>query len=372
MQALIDLQREYMKEYNLDGLIAMTPENITYSIGTSVPTQTTVRSRPVFHILTMDADPIVVVVNIEDPFVKENSWISNDRIFSYPEFIMEPIDLVVEKLVELRLPGKKVGIEFDYISQKDYFALTKALPDIEFVDASEIFSDMRQVKLKHELDIIEEFGSKAEGVIYTAFENARAGISERELANYLTKGFNEIGGDKLNMLVVASGERSCILNGAATDRILKKGDIVRVDLIGLKNGYYCDVCRTAVVGEPEDRHVNIWNKIVKSHDDVIKQIKPGTDTKDIYNNFRKQFIDFGFDPIDFVGHGLGITLHEEPYINNFKSTIIKENMVLCVEPIYVIDGECGYQLENEVIVTATGNRVISATRSYDRLPIIKE
>lgn len=72
-----------------------------------------------------------------------------------------------------------------------------------------------------------------------------------------------------------------------------------------------------------------------------------------------------------MGHGLGLTLHEEPYINPYKNTVLQENMVLCVEPIHVIQGDCGYQLENEVLVTADGHRMITGTRHpYRQLPVI--
>ena len=95
-------------------------------------------------------------------------------------------------------------------------------------------------------------------------------------------------------------------------------------------------------------------------------------TKTIYDNFAKQFSGWGFEPVAFIGHGLGLTLHEEPYINTYKDTILQKNMVLCVEPIHVIDGQCGYQLENEVLVTADGHQMITGTRHpYQQLPVIK-
>src|SRR5699024_6081829 len=115
-----------------------------------------------------------------------------------------------------------------------------------------------------------------------------------------------------------------------TDRVLKKGDIVRVDMIGKKQGYYCDCCRTAVVGEPEDYHIDIWNKLVKAHDDAVESIKPGASSKAIYDNYVQQFNEFDLTPIEFIGHGLGISLHEEPFINTYQDIALKENMVLCI------------------------------------------
>lgn len=372
MKEIVNLQREMMEKYNLDALVTMTPENITYITGASIPTQLTVRSREVIHVITKEHDPEVIVVSVEEPIMRAESWMPHNKIISYNEFTQSPIMLAAELLKKMGVANKRIGFELSYLPSTDMAVLSRELPHAEIVNADSIFEEMRLRKMKFELDRIMEFGGRIEDVIYNAFSSVRAGMTEKEIYNYLVKGFNDIGGDKMSVPVVASGERSCLLNGAPTDRVLQKGDIVRVDMMGIKKNYYCDCCRTAVVGEPESRHVNIWDKVVKAHDDAIARIKPGVDTKYIYDEFSKQFAEWGFEPIAFIGHGLGLTLHEEPYINTYKSTILQENMVLCVEPIHVIDGVCGYHLENEVLVTADGHQMITGTKHpYHRLPVIR-
>lgn len=373
MQELVDLQKREMKERGLDALVAMSPENITFVTGAHIPTQVTVRERQVIHILAADDDqPQVFVVNIEEPVLKEQGWIAPERITSYNEFTQVPIVLAAEWMKAMGLDGKRVGIELGYLPAIDHARLLAVLPRVQLVNAGPVFDGMRMVKLQFELERIQDIGGKVEKVIYTAFKSARAGMTELELFGLLQNGFNAEVGGKLTMPVVASGERSCLLNGAATDRVLKKGDVVRVDMIGTKNNYYVDCCRTAVVGAPEERHARNYAKLVQAHDDAIAQIKPGVDTKTIYDNYAAQFRGWGLEPISFIGHGLGLTLHEEPYINTYKSTVMRENMVLCVEPIYVIDGECGYQLENEVLVTRAGHLLITGTKHpYAELPVIE-
>lgn len=373
-QELTKLQREMMEKYRLDALVTMSPENITYLTGTSVPTQITVRQREVAHILTMDCDPEVIIVNIEEPLMRMQGWIPGDKITAYNEFTQKPMMLTIETLKRMGVENKRIGFELSYVPATDLFMLQKELPDAEIVNADELYEEMRMVKLPFELRRIQEFGAQVEDVIYGVFANAKAGMTEKELQNMLVNGFNRIGGDKLNIPVVASGERSVLLNGAATDRVLKKGDLVRIDLIGLKNNYQCDCCRTAVVGDPDPVHLNIWEKVVCSHDDAIAKIRPGVGSKTIYDSFYNQFIEWGFDPVAFVGHGLGLSLHEEPYINPYKNTLLRENMVLCVEPIITLDGCRGYQLENEVLVTGDGHQMITGTKSkydYSKLPVIE-
>ena len=372
MQEIINLQREMMKKYNLDALVTMTPENITYVTGAYIPTQVTVRSRKVIHIITEKHDPVVIVVNIEEPIMRMQSWMPQDKIISYNEFTQNPVLIAIEKLKEYGMENARIGMELSYLSAIDIELMRKELPHAEIVNADAAFEEMRFIKLQFEIDRIVDFGSRIEDVIYNAFASVHAGMTEKDIYRYIVNGFNDIAkGDKMSMPMVGSGVRSCLLNGEPTDKVLEKGDIVRVDVMGIKENYYCDCCRTAVVGKPESRHVNIWEKMVKAHDDAIAQIKPGMSTKAIYDNFSKQFTIWGFEPVAFIGHGLGLTLHEEPYINAYKDTILQKNMVLCVEPIHVIDGQCGYQLENEVLVTADGHQMITGTRHpYQQLPII--
>lgn len=372
MKVITELQRTMLKEYNLNALVTMTPENITYVTGVQIPTQITVRSREVIHIVTMERGPEVIIVNIEEPLIKMEGWMPKESITSYNEFTQSPILLAIEKLKELGMENKRIGMELSYLPVTDMEKIKKELPHAQIVNADAVYEEMRLVKMQFEIDRITEFGADIEDVIYTAFDTVREGMTEKELYNVLVNGFNAIGGDKMSVPMVASGERSCLLNGAPTDRVMKKGDIVRVDMMGIKNNYYCDCCRTAIVGEPKEHHINIYSKVVKAHDNTIRRLRPGVSTKHVYDEFLKEFTGWGFEPIAFVGHGLGLTLHEEPYINPYKDTVLKKNMVLCVEPIHIIDGVCGYQLENEVLITEDGCRMITGTgHSYDRLPVIK-
>ena len=83
MKEITDLQREMLKKYNLDAMVTMTPENITYVTGAYIPTQVTVRSRKVIHIITEKHDPVVIVVNIEEPIMRTQSWMDPKSIISY-------------------------------------------------------------------------------------------------------------------------------------------------------------------------------------------------------------------------------------------------------------------------------------------------
>ncbi len=371
MKEVFTKQIELMKKYGFQAMVTLSPENTAYMIGTPVPSQINIRSRHVITICTPEHEPVVICVSIEEELVKKNSWISPENVFTYNEFLDDPIVLAADKLKKFGLTGKKVGIEFSYLPAKDYLTLMKAAPDIEFIDGSELLDGMRTIKFQYELDQIEAFAGCAEDVIFDAFDSVKAGDTEMDLYRAVSAGFSSIGGQKPGFCI-CSGERSSMLNATATDRVLRKGDMVRLDLVGTRKGYFCDVCRTAVVGEPSEEQSRLWDIIVDSHDNIIRQLKPGVNTHDVFEDYAQRFRATGYSAsIDFVAHGLGISVHEVPYINSYAHNILKENMVMCVEPIYIVPGVGGFHLENEVFITKDGCRVISSKRPYKELPRIR-
>ena len=206
MQEITEMQREMMKKYHLNALVTMTPENITYITGAYIPTQVTVRSRKVIHIITEKSDPIVIVVNIEEPIMRAQSWMGEKRIISYNEFTQNPIMIAIDKLKEFGMETMRIGFELSYLSAIDMRLLEKELPHAEIVNADALFEEMRFIKMDFEIERIKEFGSHIEDVIYNAFANVCAGMTEKDIYCFIANGFNDIAkGDKLAMPMVGSG-----------------------------------------------------------------------------------------------------------------------------------------------------------------------
>lgn len=214
MQEITNLQREMLKKYELDAMVTMTPENITYVTGAYIPTQVTVRSRKVIHIITAQHNPVVIVVNIEEPIMRMQSWMPGDKIISYNEFTENPVLIAIEKLKEFGMENKRIGMELSYLSAIDSDLVRRELPHAMIVNADPAFEEMRFLKLQFEIDRIVEFGSHIEDVIYNAFANVSAGMTEKDIYRFIANGFNDIAkGDKMSMPMVGSGVRSCLLNG---------------------------------------------------------------------------------------------------------------------------------------------------------------
>jgi Xaa-Pro dipeptidase len=350
--AVLAKVREAMEERGLGALVPMSPENLAYASGAAPPSQKTVRSRLAAAILPSSGPTEVVTVALEAPLVRSQSRL--DDVTAYEEFVDHPVEVIAASLRDRGLGESRIGVETGYLSHADYGLLRSSLPAAELVPVDELWEDMRLVKTGAEIERIRSIGQAAQRITEECVGLVGPGSSERELGNLITERYYAAGGDALTMLVVGSGERSAHLNAPPTDRELQNGDVVRTDVIGTATHYYSDVARTAVVGEPSAEQLEVYELLVDVHERCLDALRPGALTGDIYRLYHNAMEAAGLPPYHFVGHGLGVTLHEEPFINALKSIPLEEGMVLCIEPLTSVEGRFGMQVEDEVLITSDG------------------
>jgi Xaa-Pro aminopeptidase len=357
--------RRAMDERGLDAVVATSAENVAYASGAAPPSQKTVRSRLAAAIIPAEGDTEVVAVALEGPVVRTQSRL--DSIKLYQEFVEDPIEVFADSLRRRGLDQGTVGVEETHLSHADYSKLVATLPKARFVPVDELFSDLRMVKTSSEIEAIREIGAAAQRIHGDVFATFGAGATEREIANFVAERYAEEGGDGLTMLVVGSGPRSAAVNAPATGRVLEHGDMLRLDIIGTKAHYHSDVARTAVVGEPTEEQQQVYDLLLGVHRRCLEALRPGVLSSDVYRIYSEAMDAAGLPPYHFVGHGLGITLHEEPFVNELKSIPLKEGMVLCIEPLTLLEGRFGVQIEDEVLITADGYEPFSEAGELLRL-----
>lgn len=341
-----------MDEHGIDALVATSPENVAWSSGAAPPSQKTVRSRLAAAIVPRTGESEVVAIALEEPVVRTQTWLHSIRL--YQEFVEDPLDVFAASLIERGLGEGRIGVETTHLSQASYGTLQRALPRAELIAADQLFAELRMIKTPGEIDAIRDIGASAERIALEVCATFGAGATEREIATFVAERYAEAGGDGLTMLVVGSGPRSSAVNAPATGRVLEPGDIVRLDIIGTKSRYHSDVARTAVVGEPTAEHLRVYELLLGVHRRCLEALRPGALTADIFRLYQEAMDDAGLPPYHFVGHGLGITLHEEPFVNALRSVPLAEGMVLCIEPLTLLEGRFGMQIEDEVLITAAG------------------
>jgi Xaa-Pro aminopeptidase len=132
-----------------------------------------------------------------------------------------------------------------------------------------------------------------------------------------------------------------------------------------------DTGKAAVVAETSESQRRTWHKLVETQSAILERIKPGVNTRELWQVLIDKFKQFDLEPsITFLGHGIGLSLHEEPYITARSDTILEPGMVFCIEPVYKVPGEMGFHIEDEVAVTEDGYELFTDFDGARELTII--
>ena len=364
-QKVIDRLKQRILNEGWDALIAISPENVTYVSGFVVPSQPLMRWRHAICIVTADGRISMVAIDMEETTVKAHAGFDDLRI--YREFTDDPMDKLAEAVKDLHLDSGKLGIEMEYLPAKDFATLQKVLPNVYWSAGDAIFNKARQVKTAGELALLRSLSKLTDKAIGDTLMQAKIGMSELELAGHLLTALFAGGAESYKLMIIASGERSQFPNVGPTGRKLQTGDLIRMEIFGQKNGYLTGVCRTAVVGQATSEQEKIWANLIECKYLVMEMIKPGARCKEIYQTFLKKFSELGFDPISFVAHGIGLHLHEEPYMGRYGDETVEAGMVGAFEPLVYIPGRFGMQNKDMFCVSENGCELLSDYTPADRL-----
>lgn len=364
-QEIVSRLKERIVAEELDAIIAVSPENVTYLSGFVVPSQSLMRWRHAICILTRDGHICMIAIDMEATTVRSHAGIEDLRI--YREFTENPMAKLAEALADLKLDHGRIGIEMDYLPTGDFARLKKRLPHVRWVAGDALFNRARQIKTPNEINLLRSLSKITDRAIGDTLRSAKIGQSEMDLAGELLSALFGGGAESYKLMIIAAGERSQFPNVGPTARKLQRGDLIRMEIFGQKNGYLAGVCRTAVVGTPSVEQEKIWAHLIECKYLVMNLIKPGTPCRKVYEDFLKKFSQLGFEPISFVGHGIGLYLHEEPYMGRYGDEIIQPGMVGAFEPLVYIPGRFGLQNKDMFCVTEGGCELLSDETPTDTL-----
>jgi Xaa-Pro dipeptidase len=368
---VIARQMRAMKETRLDALLSVSPENFAYVTGFLSPTQPLMRWRHAIALVTAEGATALVVVDMEANTIRSKAP-AGTEIAVWREFHFEAMKVLAEVLRKHGLAKARIGIEMDYLPAGDLAALRAALPEAAFCPAEGLLARLRQIKTAEEIEILRRLSRIADKAIGDAYRAVRAGSNEMDVAAALTRGIYEQGAEYFKLMIVATGERSIFPNVGPTKRILQRGDICRVEIFPMIGGYHAGVCRTAAVGAPPPQAERIWANLIACKYLLLDAIKPGASTRAIYDLYLAKVAELDLPPISFVGHGIGLHLHEDPYLGPTKDQPLEAGMVLGIEPlIYETGFGFGMQNKDMALVTDGGCELLSDYSDTDKLMIVE-
>jgi Xaa-Pro aminopeptidase len=342
----------------LGAVVAMSPENAPYLAGFAVPSQKIIRGRLVMCVVTAGGDSCQIVADMEESYTRSQTALAQVR--AYNEFTETPMAALADVLRQMGVDEERVALDLDYIPATSYQELVHILPRTEFVDSLPFFTDMRSIKTPGEIEVLRILGHIVDAAHREVAAAAKPGMSELDVALLLYNSLLKNGADDISQLVIGSGERSVYANPYPTSRRLQDRDVMRVDIYAKLKNYLSDCARTYVVGNVTAKQGDLWSKMLDARQACLELIRPDVHTAEIYKVFYEKFTAWGFRPINFVGHGLGLTLHEDPYVGKYGDWVLQEGMVLCIEPYVVFpDDNSGFQVEDEILVTASGYELLT-------------
>lgn len=376
-KTIIERQVKAIAENGLDAMISCSPENYAYVTGFVVPSQPLIRHRHAMAIVTADGRTELFSVDMEASTVKRKAPDVPTRVWA--EFTDDPMRVLADQLKDLKLDKGCIGIELDYLPAGDLARLRAALPEVRFERCEQILARLRQLKTPEEIALLRRLSRISDQAITDALASVRAGDTEMDIAGHLTRNVYALGAEHFKLMIIATGERSPLPNVGPTERRLQRRDVCRVEIFSVIDGYQAGVCRTAVVQEPPPMAEEIWQHLVDCKYQIMEMVKPGASCRAIYDAFIAKLSETKLPPISFVGHGIGLHLHEDPYLGKTpvlgrpgSDAHIEEGMVLGFEPLcYETGYGFGMQNKDMLLVTANGCELLSDYADTDRLLVVK-
>ena len=365
-QEVIDRQVDTMRQQGWDAILSCSPEAFAYVTGFMSPTQPLMRWRHAMALVTADGNCSLLVVDMEASTIRAKA--PQADIAVWKEFSFNCMETLASLLQRNGLASTKIALETDYLPADDFMKLSKLLPAANFVPAQAVLGRMRQIKTPEEIAIMRKLARIADQSINEAFAAVSAGDTEMDIAAALTRGIYTHGAEYFKLMIVATGERSVFPNVGPTMRRLQQGDICRVEVFPMIDGYHVGVCRTAVVGEAPPHAERIWANLVACKRLLLDVITAGASTRRIYDVYLKKLSELDLPPISFIGHGMGLQLHEDPYLGPTPDQPLETGMVLAFEPLVFETGfNFGMQIKDVVLIKEGGCELLSDFTNTDRL-----
>lgn len=258
-------------------------------------------------------------------------------------------------LTRLGVLGCKVAFN-DGVRAVDLLEISSAM-DIKPVNGADVLSPLRSRKDEEELALLRRAGIMADGVVERLSRFIKPGMKERDIAKVIPDFFEELGADGISFNpIVAVGSNGSMPHYGGNQRVVEQNDVALLDLGGRCQGYCSDTTRTLFVGEPTAEQREVYGIVRRAQAAGEAAVRPGATGQDVDRAAREIIVDAGYGGYFFnrVGHGVGIAVHESPYIIEGNDRPMVPGNVFSIEPGIYLPGKFGVRIENLVAVRPDG------------------
>ncbi|ONM50164.1 M24 family metallopeptidase [Nocardia donostiensis] len=339
---------QLMREAHLDALLVTPGPDLHYLIGSAAQSF----ERLTCLVITSDkATPSVVIPKLElaslaDSAVAELGLQVLDWVDG-----TDPYQLVKSSLHV----GSRVAVT-DVMPALHLLPLAESFSGLP-VSATPVLRELRMIKDAAEIDALRRAGAAIDRVHARMGEWLRAGRTEAEVGRDIADAIVAEGHTEAAFVIVGAGEHGADPHHDVSDRRIEPGDVVVVDIGGpVAPGYYSDSTRTYVLGEPAPQVAERIAELERAQAAAVAAVRPGARAEDVDAAARKPLTAAGLGDafVHRTGHGIGLSVHEEPYIVGGNQLELRPGMAFSVEPGIYFRGEWGARIEDIVVVTEDG------------------
>ncbi|WP_040329361.1 M24 family metallopeptidase [Clostridium ihumii] len=341
----IETLRKVMAERGLDAVLLQGDVNRNYMSG--------FKGDESYSIITMDKAIFITDSRFTEQATQE---VKDYEVREY----QRPFEAFLDKIVK-EFNIKKLGFEENVLTYELYNSYKEAV-SCELIPLNGVIETLREIKCEKEIEIMR----KAQNIADKGFEHIlkfiKPGMTEREIGLELEFYMRKLGATGLSFpSIVASGVRSSLPHGMATEKVVENGDFLTLDFGVVYDGYCSDMTRTIVIGEPNEKMKEIYNVVLKAQEAALKAVKPGISCYDLDKIARDIITEAGYGEYfgHGLGHGVGRVVHELPMVNFRSKEILKPGMVITDEPGIYIPNFGGVRIEDIILVTEDGYEVFS-------------
>lgn len=311
---------------------------------------------------------------------------------------------LVESLRDLRCEKATIGVEEDFLTVGAQGRLQERLPGATFVDVGADVLELRSVKSPAEIDVLAQAALISSAQFELVRQRAREGTTELDLYAQLGRLQRVLGADGLSAKHAANDrfiDHAWVVSGPNTEQVsgywltmtgagpsparpygptsraLRSGDLLCCDIGTALRGYHVDQARSYVLGPASDRQRRGWEALLEMQERAVEAAIPGEPASDVYDavaavagarGLSKHFMTRALHDYPYVGHGVGLEIDEGPLLTPTNRTLLVEGMTLAIEPKIIIPGWGGMTLEDTVLVTSSGARLLTRAPTELELP----
>jgi Xaa-Pro aminopeptidase len=315
--------------------------------------------RHLFLFVPSSGDPVFLVPELYEEQVRET--VPDVRTWADGADPTAAVESVVD---ELSLGDGRLLVD-DTMWARFTQTLREACPDATFGLASEVLASLRVHKDDAELDALGQAGTITDDVVRGVRDlgSEAVGMTERDLARHIERRLADAGGQGIPFgPLVGSGPNGALPHHRYGDRTIRAGDPVVLDFGTSVDGYPSDLTRTVVFdGEPPAAFPEVHELVRQAQQAAIEAVEPGATASDVDRAARSliEAAGYGDQFVHRTGHGVGLDVHEEPYIVSGNDRELEPGMVFTVEPGVYLSGEFGVRIEDVVVVTENGSETLT-------------